>query len=270
MLAHHTQPGSGSVHPGMAPARPLPGPSQLMGSRILVIYADSQTLHAVAEPLAQAGASIFVHDMAHGQLPQAQSHDAVIVIHDRDNGQTLAWLRGMSQQAHACASVCVIGPRAQLPIDHGIIRECTQILACAELHPQQLEHSLARTVEWTRSWRSAPSTPPEPAQTLLIHDQLSVEPDSHAQHNSLLDLADSWRLTPGERRVFFLIAKGHAYRETGSLLGIAERTVQFHATNIYTKAGVAGRRGFHGFLRSFLGSSGWSDIPHAHHGAEQR
>ena len=43
------------------------------------------------------------------------------------------------------------------------------------------------------------------------------------------------------------------YRATGERLGVTERTVQFHATNIYAKAGVHGRRGFAAHIDDFPG-----------------
>ena len=49
------------------------------------------------------------------------------------------------------------------------------------------------------------------------------------------------RLTPREREVVNLIARGYGYRETSERLGITKKTVENHMRNIFEKLSVASR-----------------------------
>lgn len=49
------------------------------------------------------------------------------------------------------------------------------------------------------------------------------------------------RLTPREREVVNLIARGYSYRETANRLGIAVKTLESHMGNIFEKLSVASR-----------------------------
>ncbi len=49
------------------------------------------------------------------------------------------------------------------------------------------------------------------------------------------------RLTPREREVVVLIARGYTYKETASDLGISVKTLENHMHNIFKKLGVASR-----------------------------
>jgi len=51
------------------------------------------------------------------------------------------------------------------------------------------------------------------------------------------------RLTPRERAVLELLAHGHGNKQIASTLGIAERTVKFHVSAVFTKLGVTNRAG---------------------------
>jgi len=49
------------------------------------------------------------------------------------------------------------------------------------------------------------------------------------------------QLTPREREVVLLIARGYTYREVSSRLDISVKTLESHMSNIFGKLGVAGR-----------------------------
>lgn len=49
------------------------------------------------------------------------------------------------------------------------------------------------------------------------------------------------QLTPREREVVLLIARGYTYREVASRLEISVKTLESHMSNIFGKLGVAGR-----------------------------
>jgi len=49
------------------------------------------------------------------------------------------------------------------------------------------------------------------------------------------------KLTPREREVVVLIARGYTYRETAKDLGISVKTLENHMANIFRKLGVASR-----------------------------
>jgi DNA-binding NarL/FixJ family response regulator len=49
------------------------------------------------------------------------------------------------------------------------------------------------------------------------------------------------RLTPRERQVVNLIARGHTYRETASRLDMSVKTLETHMSHIFAKLGVASR-----------------------------
>ncbi|HHW13867.1 MAG TPA: response regulator transcription factor [Firmicutes bacterium] len=48
-------------------------------------------------------------------------------------------------------------------------------------------------------------------------------------------------LTPREREILTLIAKGHSNREIARLLYVSESTVKNHISSVYKKVGVSGR-----------------------------
>ncbi|ALF52229.1 hypothetical protein ACX27_04175 [Nostoc piscinale CENA21] len=49
--------------------------------------------------------------------------------------------------------------------------------------------------------------------------------------------------TPKERLICELLARGMSYKAIASRLGISQRTVNYHACNIYSKLGVARKTG---------------------------
>jgi DNA-binding NarL/FixJ family response regulator len=56
-----------------------------------------------------------------------------------------------------------------------------------------------------------------------------------------LDRGRPARLTARELQVLRLVAAGHTNRSIGSELGLSERTVDRHLSNIFTKLGVSSR-----------------------------
>ena len=55
------------------------------------------------------------------------------------------------------------------------------------------------------------------------------------------DAAGIERLTPRERDVTTLIARGYSYRETAATLSISVKTLENHMHHIFTKLGLASR-----------------------------
>lgn len=86
-----------------------------------------------------------------------------------------------------------------------------------------------------------------------LKDQIEValrggRPVSRAVANYLLDIdefastrSEMEGLTPKEREVVTLIARGFRYREAAEELGISERTLESHMKHIFEKLGVASR-----------------------------
>ena len=70
---------------------------------------------------------------------------------------------------------------------------------------------------------------PDVAQHMLEIDDLMVELESLK------------RLTPRERQVVDVIAKGYAYRQAASKLGMKVKTLETHMSHIFQKLGVATR-----------------------------
>lgn len=58
---------------------------------------------------------------------------------------------------------------------------------------------------------------------------------------SVPPISDIDRLTPREREVVALIARGYTYKETATDLGISVKTLENHMHNIFEKLGVASR-----------------------------
>lgn len=56
--------------------------------------------------------------------------------------------------------------------------------------------------------------------------------------------AEQWNLSAREQEVGWLIYKGYTNRQIAQELYIAETTVKKHASHIYEKAGVSGRKDF--------------------------
>lgn len=83
----------------------------------------------------------------------------------------------------------------------------------------------------------------------LMLDALNgARPVSKEVAGFLLDIDDQVgadneldRLTPREREVVMLIARGHTYREASTELEISVKTLESHMSNIFRKLGVASR-----------------------------
>lgn len=52
---------------------------------------------------------------------------------------------------------------------------------------------------------------------------------------------DTWRLTPAEKEVAFLLLKGLSFKEIASVRAASERTVRQQALAVYAKSGLGGR-----------------------------
>jgi DNA-binding NarL/FixJ family response regulator len=83
---------------------------------------------------------------------------------------------------------------------------------------------------------------------LMIGALEGTKPVSKEVAGYLLDIDDESdtdsglsRLTPREREVVMLIARGHTYREASAELGISVKTLESHMSNIFKKLGVASR-----------------------------
>jgi DNA-binding NarL/FixJ family response regulator len=83
---------------------------------------------------------------------------------------------------------------------------------------------------------------------LLIDALDGAKPVSKEVAGFLLDIDDQVggdtelnRLTPREREVVILIARGHTYREASTELGISIKTLESHMSSIFRKLGVASR-----------------------------
>lgn len=60
-------------------------------------------------------------------------------------------------------------------------------------------------------------------------------------NENITDESGIGRLTPRQREVARLIARGYTYRETASSLGISVKTLENHISSIFEKLGVASR-----------------------------
>lgn len=49
---------------------------------------------------------------------------------------------------------------------------------------------------------------------------------------------DSVKLSPSESKVYELMCKGFTNKQMAKHLGVKEKTVKFHATNVFAKKGV--------------------------------
>lgn len=74
------------------------------------------------------------------------------------------------------------------------------------------------------------------------------------QSDPVADLAHLFDITPSESRVLQFLVTGMSYRHIGEELKITERTIQFHATNIFHKMDVRTRDHFDMWLRG----RGWT------------
>lgn len=70
--------------------------------------------------------------------------------------------------------------------------------------------------------------------------------------NSTETLFSAMELTERERSIALLILQGMAYRRIGEELDVTERTVKFHASNLFKKAGASNRREFESIMASPL------------------
>jgi len=59
---------------------------------------------------------------------------------------------------------------------------------------------------------------------------------------------DTWGLTPSEREVALMLLKGHSHKAVAKRTDRSPQTVRQHATEVYRKAGLAGRAELSGFF----------------------
>jgi len=59
---------------------------------------------------------------------------------------------------------------------------------------------------------------------------------------------DAWGLTPSEREVALMLLKGHSHKAIARHTDRSPQTVRQHATEVYRKAGLAGRAELSGFF----------------------
>ena len=67
---------------------------------------------------------------------------------------------------------------------------------------------------------------------------------SVVESTSTTELLGRLNLTDRETVVAYAILEGATYREIGERMGVTERTVKYHASNIFKKAGVKTRHDF--------------------------
>lgn len=88
----------------------------------------------------------------------------------------------------------------------------------------------------------------EAATSAAVSKELPAEPTAQelmARARTMQEQALSeFQLTSQERRVARLILQDETYQQIAQACDISERTVKFHAKNVYRKAGVATRRDF--------------------------
>ena len=92
------------------------------------------------------------------------------------------------------------------------------------------------------------NTPKEDLPAILIQALDGAKPVSKQVAQYLLDIdeeiaesSDLGKLTPREREVVGLIARGLTYRETASNLGMSVKTLETHMSHIFAKLEVASR-----------------------------
>jgi len=75
-----------------------------------------------------------------------------------------------------------------------------------------------------------------------IRELLGTRPrNPSTAERRLTELRDDWGLTPRQCEVLRLISRGSSNREISSALGLAERTVEIHVTDLLRKSGLDGR-----------------------------
>lgn len=88
---------------------------------------------------------------------------------------------------------------------------------------EELPHLIAQTLDGQR-----------PVSADVAGFMLDIDEDIAAE-------SSIQRLTPRERQVVNLIARGYSYRETAARLSIAVKTLESHMANIFEKLSVASR-----------------------------
>lgn len=73
------------------------------------------------------------------------------------------------------------------------------------------------------------------------------------RYQSTLDVLNSYDLTSREREIGLLLLEGKTYRQISEISNVAETTIRTHASKIYQKTGITGRRKLEQFKNKFSG-----------------
>lgn len=239
----------------------------LLGSRALVVDEDSSRAYRMADTLRAMGvfASSSPMHPTTAAIVAPQSFDCLLLTSDRHLTITTAWVDRFLNDPNPCAAAVLATPDMAHSADWNMLAATSGATLCSYGCPlAELTYAILRAIHSTRLWRGhcaralRSNDPKHYSLTSATHgggrsetssgDAMSekkLTPSERVGCERMLhDLAEQWGMTRGERRVHTLLVHGSSYRHIGERLGISERTVQFHASNIYKKAGFRHRRDY--------------------------
>lgn len=171
---------------------------------------------------------------------------------------------GIPHLIYECDGRCVHVSAAAAELMNGLVRfdvlrQQSDRLAAEALAAPRLRGAACEEVArvpapcgpWTLAAYALRAEDASPRVVVVMHPR-----PEHRDHAELLR-----RLTPREREVGALIARGHGAKQIGAALGISTHTARHHTEGVFTKLGVSNRASVAALFAGAIGASS--------HGAER-
>lgn len=162
--------------------------------------------------------------------------DADVLLIDRRciDPELLEWVRWLARERPHCGILVVVEPG-----DESAALELLEAGAMGCVTRDTPGDALADAVVEVR--RGASPLCPRLARRLLQRYRCLKGQETGPAQPCEAATDDGIRLSPREREVLGLIARGYAYAEMAGLLGLTVHTIQSHIKNLYGKLGVHSR-----------------------------
>jgi len=147
-----------------------------------------------------------------------------------------------AQPALETALDAIDGPALIVGPDGRVLRANAAAQALLERDGLNVKTSLAQTVAGAFTellWKLTPLRDTDSSLGFLA--LLSISPKERKLDDAVREATRRWKLTARQRQVLELVAQGHTNGLVAEALDVGDRTVEYHVSAIFDKAGVDNR-----------------------------